>query len=221
VLVAAAPLAASAQVVLPAPPLPETGGSTYTIFLRGLPIGSEQIAVNRSADGWRIVSSGRIGAPLDVVARRIQARYTPDWRPLEFSFDGTVRGQQQTVHTVVEGTAAKSDVSAGGQMAQKSDTIAADAPLKQFFDPMKRWSPVEDGSRRHGDRPAAPQIVFGASANRPTSRYRPPRTLATRRQKIVLLPSGAALRPAPVRREQLAGSTQHAKPRRRAKTSRR
>src|SRR5438552_14522276 len=127
-LMVAVPLAAGApQVVAPVPPLP--GGTAFTIFLRGAPIGTEQMAVSRSAEGWTITSSGRLGAPLDVVGRRLQVRYTADWRPLAFSFDGTVRGQTQTVHTVVDGTMARSDIAVAGETKQKIDTIADDTLL--------------------------------------------------------------------------------------------
>ena len=133
-----APVAAIAQIV-PPPPVQEPGGSTYRLFLRGTPIGSEQIAVTRTADGWTIVSSGRLAAPIDVVGRRVLARYTPDWQPLEFAFDGTVRGQNQTIRTIVEGaTTAKSEISIDGNPTQKSDTIAADALIilpNSFFGP--------------------------------------------------------------------------------------
>jgi len=127
-MAAALPLAASAQQPAP-PPLQEPGGATYRIFLRGAPVGTEQVAVTRGADGWTIVSAGRLAAPIDVVGRRIQVRYTPEWRPIELSFDATVRGQQQTVHTVVEGTTAKSDITIAGKTTQKSDAIASDALL--------------------------------------------------------------------------------------------
>jgi len=134
---AMAPVAAIAQIV-PPPPVQEPGGSTYRLFLRGTPIGSEQIAVTRTADGWTIVSSGRLAAPIDVVGRRVLARYTPDWQPLEFAFDGTVRGQNQTIRTIVEGATAKSEISIDGNPTQKSDTIAADALIilpNSFFGP--------------------------------------------------------------------------------------
>src|SRR5262245_66484239 len=98
-LMLAAPVAASAQQ---APAAPD-GAAAFTIFVRALPIGTEQIALTRSADGWSIVSSGRVGAPLDTVARRVEVRYTPDWRPRDMTIDATVRGQSQSLHTVVEG----------------------------------------------------------------------------------------------------------------------
>src|SRR6185295_16159004 len=99
----------SAQPPVP-PPLPDPGATSFTIFLRGVPIGSEQVALARSGDGWTITSTGRLGAPIDALARRMVVRYTAEWKPLEFSLDATVKGAPQTVRTIVEGTIAKSDV---------------------------------------------------------------------------------------------------------------
>ena len=131
------PLGAFAQQP-PAPPLQETGAVNYTIFLAGAPIGSEQIAVNRTATGWTIVSSGRLGAPIDAVERRTQVRYTADWKPLEFTFDGVVRGVTQAIHTTIDGTTATSEITSAGQPKPKRDAIAADAVLvfpSTFFGP--------------------------------------------------------------------------------------
>src|SRR5581483_8976512 len=126
-LAASVAVSAAAQPPQPGAQPPRTGDvqapSSFTIFVRGVPIGTEQIGVSRTADGWTISSSGRLGAPLDVVARRIQVRYTPDWHPVEFLLDGTVKGQPQSVHTIVEGTTATSDISVGGQTTHKTDTI--------------------------------------------------------------------------------------------------
>ena len=137
-LAVAVPLVASAQQPPVPPPLPDAGATNFTIFLRGAPIGSEQIAVTRTATGWTIASSGRLGAPIDVVARRLQVRYTQEWRPIEFTLDGTVRGQPQTLRTSVEGTTAKSQMNIAGQANEKSDTIDAAALLllpNSFFGP--------------------------------------------------------------------------------------
>jgi pimeloyl-ACP methyl ester carboxylesterase len=137
-LAIAMPLGASAQQPPAAPPLQEAGAASFAIFLRGAPIGTEQIAVTRTATGWTIVSSGRLGAPIDAVARRVQVRYTADWKPLEFTFDGTVRGVAQGIHTVVEGTLATSEITSAGQSKPKKDTIDAGALLllpSSFFGP--------------------------------------------------------------------------------------
>jgi uncharacterized protein len=114
---------ASAQLVPVPPPLPETNGTTFTIFFNGRPLGSEQIAVNRVADGWMITSSGRLGAPVDAVSRRLVIRYTSDWHPISFEFDGTIRGQTQAIRTIVDGTTANSEITIGTEKTQRTDTI--------------------------------------------------------------------------------------------------
>ncbi|HTK29162.1 MAG TPA: alpha/beta fold hydrolase [Vicinamibacterales bacterium] len=115
--------AASAQQPPPPPPAPGQGASSFTIFVRGVPLGTEQMAVTRTADGWMISSSGRLGAPIDIVARRMQVRYTPDWRPVEFSLDATVKGQAQSVRTIVENGTAKTEIHFGTQQSEKSDPV--------------------------------------------------------------------------------------------------
>src|SRR3954462_3110123 len=137
-VLASLPAAAAAQIV-PAPPaLPEANATSFSIFIGGRPLGSEQIAVTRVADGWMITSAGRITAPVDVVARRLQVRYPAHWRPLSFDFDGTQRGVAQTVHTTVEGTTATSNVTVAGQTTRKTDAIDPNALLvlaTNFFAP--------------------------------------------------------------------------------------
>jgi uncharacterized protein len=122
--VAAVAGSASAQ-----PRAPESSASSLTIFMRGTPIGTEQVSLIRSAEGWTISSVGRLGAPLDAVARKIEVRYTADWRPLEFTFDGIVRGTAQQVHTIIDGNQAKSNITIGGQPTQRADTIDPNAIL--------------------------------------------------------------------------------------------
>jgi len=135
--VLALPMSVAAQQPA-APALQETGATNFAIFLRGVPIGTEQIAVNRVSSGWNITSTGRLAAPLDAVARRLQVRYSADWKPLELTLESTVRGQVQAIHTVIDGTTAKSDVVVGGQTTQKSDTVDPNALLllpTNFFAP--------------------------------------------------------------------------------------
>lgn len=118
-------------------PASATDTSSFTIFIRGVPIGSEQISVDRTADGWVIGGSGRIGAPVDLITRMLEVRYDSAWRPLELTIDATTRGQATTLHTVVTGTAAKSEMNTGAIASEKTDTIDEGAVLlpNLFFAP--------------------------------------------------------------------------------------
>jgi pimeloyl-ACP methyl ester carboxylesterase len=200
-LALAVPCAAAAQQPPAPPPMPVAGASTFTIFLRGLPIGSEQIAVSRGAEGWTIVSSGRIGAPLDIVARRIEVRYTPEWKPLRFSLDGTLRGRTYTINTTVEGTTASSTTYAEGQAGNKTDTIDANALLmlpNSFFGPLEAVAarlrnPVAPGT----DIPmyGVPVLAFPMTIGETATEYiqTTARVIAARRTRITLGLPGAPI----------------------------
>jgi pimeloyl-ACP methyl ester carboxylesterase len=150
------PAAAAAQVPPVAPALPDAASSNFTIFVRGVPIGTEQVAVALGADGWTITSSGRAGAPVDLIARHVQVRYTRDWKPLELTVDGTLRNLPLIIHTTVSGTTATSQVTQGGQSSDKTDTIAADALLL----PSPFWGPFAALAQRM--RSAAPGTTIPA-----------------------------------------------------------
>ena len=70
-------------------PLIGSGTATFLVFVRGAQVGAEQVAVTRTAEGWSILSTGRIGAPLDITARRMEVRYTADWKAVDFTIDAT------------------------------------------------------------------------------------------------------------------------------------
>jgi alpha-beta hydrolase superfamily lysophospholipase len=120
------------------PQAPERATSHLTIFVRNVPVGNEQVTVSRTADGWTISSSGRMGPPLDAVARVVEARYTADWVARELRFDGTVRGSTQSIRTVVGNGSATTDLDVAGQKTQKTDPLDPGAVLllpNSFFGP--------------------------------------------------------------------------------------
>jgi pimeloyl-ACP methyl ester carboxylesterase len=80
--------------------------STYQVFVRSMPIGSEQISIARFSDGWTVSSSGRVGRPFDLVLRTFSARFDNEWKARELTIDATLRGQTIQLHTVISGSAA-------------------------------------------------------------------------------------------------------------------
>src|SRR5215471_2164241 len=113
--------------------------SSFMIFLRGTAVGAEQMSVLRTADGWDILSTGRLAPPLDVVARKLEARYTSDWKPLELTLGSTVRGEFQKIFVGVSGTTASLEITTGTgtEPVRKSDTIDPSAILlpNAFYGP--------------------------------------------------------------------------------------
>ena len=68
----------------------------YTIFLKGTPIGREDVTVRTDATGISIVSQGRMSVPSSITTRRAEVKYAPDWTPQSFALDATVNGGDVT-----------------------------------------------------------------------------------------------------------------------------
>jgi pimeloyl-ACP methyl ester carboxylesterase len=103
----AAPAALDGVRVEAAQQAPPTAKPTgYTIFLRGTAIGREEVTVREDATGTTIIVQGRLGAPLNVVTRRAEMKYTADDTPERFTLDGSANGADVSVRTsFVNGTA--------------------------------------------------------------------------------------------------------------------
>ncbi len=164
-ILVAAGLSASSRAAAQQPQPPALqNASSYTIFVRGASVGSEQIAVSRTSSGWTVLSVARLNAPLDIVTRRLELRYDADWKAVELSLDAAVRGQDQTLHTAVSGNTLTTVVSIGGQTTTVPVNGAVDVLLPDPF-----FSPFSAVSARL--RSAAPGTVIRALI--------PPRTPAS------------------------------------------
>ena len=78
----------------------------YTVFLRGAPVGREEVTVREDATGTTITAQGRLAAPLNVVTRRAEMKYAADGSPERFTLDGSANGSDVSVRTTfANGTA--------------------------------------------------------------------------------------------------------------------
>jgi pimeloyl-ACP methyl ester carboxylesterase len=116
---------AEAQTALP-PPAARDTGSSYLVFFRSQPIGREDVAVVRQADGWIVRGSSRLGAPIDITTRTAEILYDTEWRPRSLLIDGVVRGQDVTLKTTFDGGKASNVVAVQGVPQSKADAVSAD-----------------------------------------------------------------------------------------------
>ena len=99
------------SLILAAPALAQQAPATakptgYTIFLRGTPVGREEVTVQEDSTGTTIVAQGRLGAPINAITRRAEMKYGPDGTPERFALEGTTNGTDVLVQTsFVNGTA--------------------------------------------------------------------------------------------------------------------
>src|SRR5205823_2635756 len=136
------------------------------------PIGNEQMAVTRSADGWIITSSGRLGVPLDVVTRQLLVRYDRNWKPIELIIDATIRGQPYALRSTVNGGTITNELINGAQAV--TTTVMTDAELllpTSFFAPFEalaaRLTTAASGSTIAAY--AAPQLPFAIDVGESTA----------------------------------------------------
>src|SRR5262245_9046399 len=97
----------------------------YTIFLRGAPLGREELTVQEDATGTTITAQGRLAAPLNVVTRRAEMKYATDGSPQQFTLEGTTNGNDVAVRTSFANGTAQTE---GTQGATKIATSHAYSP---------------------------------------------------------------------------------------------
>src|SRR5688572_23883919 len=85
----------------------------YTIFLRGTPVGREEVTVQEDSTGTTFTVQGRLGAPLNAVTRRAEMKYAPDGTPQRFLLDGTANGIDVSVRTSFANGTAQTEGSQG------------------------------------------------------------------------------------------------------------
>jgi uncharacterized protein len=185
------------------PGSPGTGDASFTVFARGAMIGSERIEVTRDGQGWTITSSGRLNAPLDIVTRRLEIRYDPEWKPLELTLDATVRGQIQTIHTTLKDGTATSQVRIGGESRVFIATTNAEVFLPNpFFAPFEavtaRLRTAAGGSTIAAFGPAQSSMTISVGASTTERIQTPNRTIETKRTRLTITPMAASSPPAEV-----------------------
>src|SRR5258706_292301 len=74
----------------------------YTVFLRGAPVGHQDVSIRSSAEGLVITEQGQIASPVDVITRRAELRYRPDLTAESLSIDARIAGVDVTLTTRFE-----------------------------------------------------------------------------------------------------------------------
>ena len=106
---------------------PSAATSVFTILSGGRVIGGASTTVTESAEGWSISARETLGEPFQLATSRLLVRYSPDWRPLALSVEGTLDGQALTLTTTIAGTAARSEGFWHGRQVAVTQPISTNA----------------------------------------------------------------------------------------------
>ncbi|MFM8535553.1 MAG: alpha/beta fold hydrolase [Acidimicrobiia bacterium] len=117
----------AAHALAQAPAQPAAPSDTqFLVFFRSQPIGREEAIVLRTADGWTVKGTSRIGAPIDITSRTAEVVYDQEWRPKSATVDSVVRGQDVLMKTTFAAGKATTVVEVQGKPQSKEDAVAAD-----------------------------------------------------------------------------------------------
>jgi uncharacterized protein len=178
---------------------PAAGETEFTIFLRGTPIGREQVQVARSGDGWIITASGQTGAPFELTLHRLEMKYTPDWQPLELLIDAAQRNTRLDLKTSFGLTTAINEITENAVTNSRTDQISARAIVlaNNFYAPYEALAARLAGTRAGAELPVyvAPQgeVKVTVRAVHEEQIATPGAKLATRRYDIVIHNPGGPL----------------------------
>lgn len=97
---------------------------SFTVFLRGTPVGREEVAVRTDVTGTTVTGESRLAPPLGVVTRKAELKYRPDWTPESFVLDTSVGTATLTLNTTFANGVATSTGSDSGR------AIASTTPVQ-------------------------------------------------------------------------------------------
>lgn len=99
----------------------------FSIFVQGIPMGSEEIIVDRSAQGWTVSGSGSIGAPVSLSLRQARVVYGDSLQPLTLSVEGWLRDQRIDLNVAFNGGNAVSAFFENGEPKEATTPVSDDA----------------------------------------------------------------------------------------------
>lgn len=97
------------------------------MFLAGRPVGREEVAVSRQAEGWTVRGSSSLGPPVTTAVKQIAVRYDANWRPLGLELEATVQGRAVSLVTTFANGKATNQVKEENDATEKIDDVSADA----------------------------------------------------------------------------------------------
>ena len=118
---------AAAQQSQPAPAAPASVG--YTVFVRGTPMGHQDVTVRSDAQGLVISGQGQIAAPINIITRRAELRYRPDLTAQSLALQARVGDVEVTLNTTFENGSAVSTGMQGTTPIASTDMVSPQSVL--------------------------------------------------------------------------------------------
>ena len=93
-------------------------------MVRGVRVGSENVSLVRSPNGWLIASTGRLDPPFDLTTNKFEVAYALDWQPQQLVIEGVRRSQAFTLTSTFGLTTATSELTQGAQRTATAQQVS-------------------------------------------------------------------------------------------------
>lgn len=100
------------------------GENGYIVFLRGVPIGREEIVLRTDSTGTVVTGRGSTGPPLSTVFRSVDLRYDPAGNARSFALEGSLGGEDVTLRTTFANGIATTNGAQGGQSVSLTSPVS-------------------------------------------------------------------------------------------------
>jgi hypothetical protein len=159
-LAAAALLAIGSATASAAPddpqasPEPASGRASFVVYVKGARVGQAESSLERTADGWRIRGTSRLGAPLNLTVRRLDIGYDLSWKPRYITMELVAPARTAVISSAFQHGVAFTDIVSKGEATSEKANVAEDTIVL----PNLVFSAYEALAARLTD--AAPGTVF-------------------------------------------------------------
>lgn len=124
VLLAAGCVTAGAAADGQASPVP--GRSSFVVYVKGAKVGQVESSLDRTADGWRIRGSSRLGAPLNLTVRRLDVGYDSSWKPQYITMELVAPERTAVISSAFQHGVAFTDIVSKGEATSEKANVAED-----------------------------------------------------------------------------------------------
>jgi hypothetical protein len=103
-----------------------TGTATFTVYQRGVQIGSVQTWVSRADTGWHVQSTSSVAGTLNVSFKQLELRYDAMWRGRFMTMEVERPRERMIVHVTVGRNTTRTDIVREKEARFQSHSVSQD-----------------------------------------------------------------------------------------------
>jgi pimeloyl-ACP methyl ester carboxylesterase len=103
------------------------GAVSFTVLINGNRVGAQTVSITKSSTGWLLSTFGNLGAPFNIVTRKLEIAYGTEWQPERLVLQGSIAGRAVSLTTTFGATTATSELVQNGQKVVNTQVISPGA----------------------------------------------------------------------------------------------